>query len=209
MTFQDHMRRMGARALEAFPEALRPQIYVVSFRIWRNDSFDDRHPYLAIGYNTEDELRRVLAGQRDPDPGEARWNYACWPLDEIAGVIGHDPADPTGAALHTAEVKELGLWYEDDDDDDDDDEVSVRNELLELHFDEACIDLARHLHSSGRITEILGRPVPIVLFDMYRAGYEETLTEAANPPEVVADYLAWCREEETGEAGEAEAGEAA
>ncbi|MFI0716349.1 hypothetical protein ACH4SK_38280 [Streptomyces inhibens] len=205
MTFQDHMRRMGARALEAFPEALRPQIYVISFRIWRNDSFDDRHPYLAIGYNTEDELRRVPAEQRDPDPDEARWNYAWWPLDEIVGVIGHDPADPTGAALHTAEVKELGLWYEDDDDDDadadadaddddDDDEASVRNELLELHFDEACIDLARHLHSSGRITEILGRPVPIVLFDMYRAGYEETLTEAANPPEVVADYLAWCRE---------------
>ncbi|MGW6506426.1 hypothetical protein ACWGCP_02500 [Streptomyces niveus] len=133
--FQEHMRRAGERALEALPAPLRSEIYVISFRIWRHDSFDHRHPYLAIGYNTESEVRRVVAA--GGEPGEVRWSYAY-----------------------------------------------------------ACVGLARHLHASGALTRILGRPVPIVPFDMYRAGYEPELAEAANPPEVLTDYLAWARAQE-------------
>ncbi|MEV0774452.1 hypothetical protein ACIBLA_33910 [Streptomyces sp. NPDC050433] len=200
--FQEHMRRAGERALEAVPAPLRAEIYVISFRIWRHDSLDSRHPYLAIGYNTESEVRRVLAAQRDPgsDPGEVRWSYAYWLLDETTGIVGHGPEptdDPAGAALHLAEIKELGLWYEESDHEDaDGEEQSARDELLTAHFDDACLDLARHLHASGKLTEVLGRPVPIVPFDMYRAGYEPDLAETANPPEVVADYLAWARAQE-------------
>lgn len=200
--FQEHMRRAGERALEALPAPLRSEIYVISFRIWRHDSFDYRHPYLAIGYNTESEVRRVVAA--GGDPGEARWSYAYWLLDETTGIIGHGPLptdDPAGAALHLAEIRELGLWYEAepegmDDEGEDEDEQDRRDELLTAHFDDACVDLARHLHASGKLTEILGRPVPIVPFDMYRAGYEPELAGAANPPEVVADYLAWARAQE-------------
>ncbi|WP_405797309.1 hypothetical protein [Streptomyces sp. NBC_01506] len=211
--FQAHMRRAGERALEALPVPLRGEIYVISFRIWRHDSFDRRHPYLAIGYNTESEVRRVLGQGGGLDPAEVRWNYAYWPLDETTGVVGHGPEpakdDPAGAALHLAEIKELGLWYEeldpgtededddeDEDEEDDDDEQERSDELLTAHFDAACVDLARHLHTSGRLTAILGRPVPIVPFDMYRPGYEADLTEAANPPGVIVDYLAWARAEE-------------
>lgn len=204
--FQEHMRRAGERALEALPAPLRSEIYVISFRIWRHDSFDYRHPYLAIGYNTESEVRRVVAA--GGEPGEARWSYAYWPLDVTTGIVGHGPEstdDPVGAALHLAEIRELALWYEESDDADDEDgaddkdcaededEQDRRDELLTSHFDDACVDLARHLHASGRLAEVLGRPVPIVPFDMYRAGYEPELAEAANPPEVVADYLAWAR----------------
>lgn len=220
--FQEHMRRAGERALKAFPAALRDEIYVVSFRIWRHDSFDSRYPYLAIGYNTESEVRRVLAGRYgtggDPggDPGEVRWSYAYWPLDETTGIVGHGPEpaadDPVGAALHLAEIKQLGLWYgeadqdregdgEDDGDgdgEDDDEEREARDDLLVAHFDAACVGLARHLHASGTLTEVLGRPVPIVPFDMYRAGHEPDLAEAANPTQVVAEYLAWARAQEQG-----------
>ncbi|MFC9748827.1 hypothetical protein [Streptomyces niveus] len=194
--FQEHMRRAGERALEALPAPLRSEIYVISFRIWRHDSFDHRHPYLAIGYNTESEVRRVVAA--GGDPGEVRWSYAYWLLDETTGIVGHGPDptdDPVGAALHLAEIRELGLWYDDESDEEsaDEDTQDRRDELLTTHFDDACVDVARHLHASGKLTEILGRPVPIVPFDMYRAGYEPELAEAANPPEVVADYLAWAR----------------
>ncbi|MFF2641157.1 hypothetical protein ACFVUB_15075 [Streptomyces niveus] len=201
--FQEHMRRAGERALEALPAPLRSEIYVISFRIWRHDSFDHRHPYLAIGHNTESEVRRVVAA--GGEPGEVRWSYAYWLLDETTGIVGHgpDPADdPVGAALHLAEIRELGLWYEDEsddesaDEDEDEDTQDRRDELLTTHFDDACVDVARHLHASGKLTEILGRPVPIVPFDMYRAGYEPELAEAANPPEVLTDYLAWARAQE-------------
>ncbi|WP_405677100.1 hypothetical protein OG292_21035 [Streptomyces sp. NBC_01511] len=204
--FQEHTRRVGERTLEALPVPLRGEIYVISFRIWRHDSFDRRHPYLAIGYNTESEVRRVLGGGGggSPDPGDVRWSYAYWPLDETTGIVGHGPEpatdDPAGAALHLAEIKELGLWYEELDPEDGNgnengarEEREARDKLLVAHFDDACVDLARHLHTSGKLTEVLGRPVPIVPFDMYRAGYEPDLAEAANPPEVVADYLAWAR----------------
>ncbi|MEU9746181.1 hypothetical protein [Streptomyces niveus] len=192
---REHMRRAGERALEALPAPLRPEIYLISFRIWRHDSWDYRHPYLAIGYNTESEVRRAVAA--GGEPGEVRWSYAYWPLDETAGIVGHGPEpadDPLGAALHLAEIRELALWYEDESADED--EQDRRDELLTTHFDDACVDLARHLHASGKLTEILGRPVPVLPFDMYRAGYEPELAEAANPPEVVADYLAWARAQE-------------
>ncbi|MFE5840296.1 hypothetical protein ACFQ7N_01445 [Streptomyces niveus] len=197
--FQEHMRRAGERALEALPAPLRSEIYVISFRIWRHDSFDHRHPYLAIGYNTESEVRRVVAA--GGEPGEVRWSYAYWLLDETTGIIGHGPEptdDPVGAALHLTEIRELGLWYDDESDEEsaDEDTQDRRDELLTTHFDDACVDVARHLHASGKLTEILGRPVPIVPFDMYRAGYEPELAEAANPPEVLTDYLAWARAQE-------------
>ncbi|MFE4611421.1 hypothetical protein ACFRK5_24210 [Streptomyces niveus] len=110
----------------------------------------------------------------------------------------HRPRSPAdgrsgGAALHLAEIRELGLWYDDESDEDTQDR---RDELLTAHFDDACVDVARHLHASGALTRILGRPVPIVPFDMYRAGYEPELAEAANPPEVLTDYLAWARAQE-------------
>ncbi|MFD5894928.1 hypothetical protein [Streptomyces sp. NPDC060366] len=203
--FQEHMRRAGERALEALPVPLRDEIYVISFRIWRQDSLDWRHPYLAIGYNTESEVRRVLAarGGTGGDPGEVRWSYAYWPLDETAGILGHGPEptdDPVGAALHLAEIKELGLWYEDFDDPDNDEvdeEQEARDDLLIAHFDDACVGLARHLHTSGKLTEVLGRPVPVLPFDMYRAEDLDRLAEAANPPEVIVDYLAWARAQES------------
>ncbi|AQU70995.1 hypothetical protein BBN63_17635 [Streptomyces niveus] len=203
------MRRAGERALESLPAPLRPEIYVISFRIWRHDSLDWRRPYLAIGYNTESEVRRVLAEHGDPapDPGEVRWSYAYWPLDETTGVVGHGPEpadDPVGAALHLAEIRELGLWYEDFDDSDapddetaeDDAEQEARDDLLIAHFDDACLDLARHLHTSGKLTEVLGRTVPVLPFDMYRAEDLDRLAEAANPPEVIVDYLSWARAQE-------------
>ncbi|UVT09534.1 hypothetical protein AY578_09630 [Streptomyces thermocarboxydus] len=61
----------------------------------------------------------------------------------------------------------------------------------DLPLCDAVIDLARHLHADGVIERVLGRPLPVVVFDMARPGWEAHATEAANPPELIVDFKAW------------------
>jgi hypothetical protein len=179
------VRRGAERILNSFPEALRPEIYVVSFRLWRVDQ-DARYPYLAVGYNTEGEVRRVLE-QECSYEGSARWEYAYWLLEGFE-MVGHVPEDPVGSRLHLAEARAAGLWYEDEGSLSDE-ACDALDDQLVSRFDDVCIAAARHLHAHGHLTRVLGRQVPVVLFDMDRPGWETEATEAANPPEVLADFL--------------------
>ncbi|MFJ9708653.1 hypothetical protein [Streptomyces sp. NPDC101234] len=183
--FRAHLLEAATGVLERFPQELRSEIYALSFRIWRVDD-DYRRPYVAIGYNTETQYEAELSPE---DPGEARWNYACWLLDGFE-MLGNCPEDPVGGTLYTEEVRRLGLWF---DGDGDDAELDVRTDLLVLHFADTCIQLARDLHTGGRIESALGRPLPVVVFDMYRPGWEVEATEAANPPEPIEEFVAWQR----------------
>jgi hypothetical protein len=178
-TLREHVRDAAQRALERFPVALRPEIYVVSFRIWHEDQ-DPRHPYLAVGYNTESEARR--------HPSAHRWEYAYWLLEGFERV-GHVPEDPVGSALQLAAARAAGIWY-DDEGDLDDDLVDAYDDELVRRFDEVCLDAARALHSGGHLARVLGRDVPVVPFDMDRPGWEVEATVAANPAEVIAGFLA-------------------
>ncbi|MGW0187504.1 hypothetical protein ACWDV7_17315 [Streptomyces sp. NPDC003362] len=195
-TFAEHLARAATGVLERFPAGLRPEIYALSFRIWRVDG-DERRPYVAIGYNTETQY---AAERRPEDPGEARWNYACWLLDGFE-TLGSVPEDPVGSALHQEEARAAGLWFEDPDEegdggggfDDDDDEIDVKSDLLRSHFYDTCVGLARTLHAEGHIERILGRPLPVVVFDMDCPGWEVEATEAANPPGLIREFLAWQR----------------
>jgi hypothetical protein len=198
--FRRYLRKAAPAVLARFPEELRPEIYALSFRIWRID-YDERHPYVAIGYNTETQYELE---KHHGDPGEARWHYACWLLDGFE-MLGNVPEDPAGAPLYVEEVKELGLWFDEDRDDDegdrDDDEageIEAKRDLLGLHFADACIDLARHLHESGEIERLFGRRLPVVVFDMDCPEWEIEATEAANPPELIEEFLAWQRAAEEG-----------
>ncbi|MFE5599337.1 hypothetical protein ACFQ8O_09115 [Streptomyces coelicoflavus] len=77
--FQEHVVRGVRHLVEAFPA------------------------YVAIGYNTGGEVRRVLAGECSHE-GTAAWEYAYWPLEGFARV-GHVPEDRAGSAdyiRHTA-----------------------------------------------------------------------------------------------------------
>lgn len=193
--FEAHLREAAVGILKRFPEELKPETYVLSFRIWRTDD-DYRRPYVAIGYNTESQYERESYPE---EPGEARWNYAYWLLEGFE-TLGNVPEDPEGSRLHVEEVKQLGLWYEGYDDEfglpDDlseaeQHEIDRKDDRLGLHFSDACIGLVRHLHAEGHIERIFGRPLPAVIFDMYAPGWEITATRAANPPEVITDFLAW------------------
>ena len=190
-TFLNHLRAAAVGVLERFPERLKPEMYALSFRIWRVDA-DDRHPYVAIGYNTESQYER----ERYPgDEGEVRWNYAYWLLDGFE-MLGNIPEDPVGSRVYVEEVRQLGVWYDGEFDLGrvlDDDDLSARTDLLRLHFYDAVIDLARHLHADGVIEKTFGRPLPVVVFDMDCPGWEAHATEYANPPELVEEFMAWQR----------------
>ncbi|MET9164368.1 hypothetical protein ABZW51_07265 [Streptomyces cellulosae] len=43
------------------------------------------------------------------------------------------------------------------------------------------------------IERVLGRPLPVVVFDVARPGWEAHATEAANPPGLIEDFKAWLR----------------
>ena len=195
MTFQLHMGQAVLRTLAAFPAELASEIYAVTFRIDSVDQ-DPRFPYLAIGYNTETEVARLLAEENGSEPWEARWNYAYFPPSGLEGVrvVGHDPVhDPVGSDLHRREAVAQGLWYENGTENGlSEQEQDERGEQLAEQFHELCVDLARQLHAEGQLVSALGRPVPVILYDMFDPDEMFALTRAANPPELVTEFLRDC-----------------
>ena len=185
-TFQAHVRAAVARALTEFPRDAAPRTYAVTFRIDSVDQ-DPRFPYVAVGYTTEDEVARLLAAPDGPGAWEARWSYAYFPPTALEGVrvIGHDPErDPEGAALHLRETRERGLWYEEGDA-----AEETSGERLDEEFHELCVEAARGLHEDGLIEAAFGRPLPVVLYDMFEPDAMFALTRAANPSELITDFL--------------------
>ncbi|WP_216586926.1 hypothetical protein [Streptomyces brasiliscabiei] len=188
-TFRTHLRQAATGLLERVPDRLKGEIYVLAFNVWRLDA-DNRHPYVEIGYNTESRYEEAMR-RGDSDPWEVRWNYAFWILDGF-DRLGNVPEDPAGGPLHEEEARELGIWYDGDFDLTRmlaDDELRAKSRLLERHFQDAVVDLARHLHASGTLRRIFGRPLPVVVFDMDCPGWEEEATKASNPPELIEDFL--------------------
>jgi hypothetical protein len=198
--FERHLLEIGEDALGAIPAGLAPDVYVVSFWV-SHVRQDPRYPCLTIGCNTESQVRAVLEAREGglyPTPAEARWNFPYW-LEESYGVAGHDLDDPVGAALHLDHVKGLGLWFDGDRLEGDRTQLAateVTERLLLADFLDACAGLARHLHRSGRIERALGRPVPVVPWDMDYLDDPAQAVEvaaAANPDELITEYLAWVR----------------
>ncbi|MGX2997633.1 hypothetical protein JNUCC64_25790 [Streptomyces sp. JNUCC 64] len=157
-TFPPHLRRAAAEAVGRLPHALRPEIYVVSFRIGRHED-DPRRPYLTVGCNTESRYHERL---RHHGADEARWNPAHWlPGGER---VGGAPEDPAGAAAFRAEAIRLGFWYEDGDDLTDDEEDDCAEALYGL-FADACERAAEALSAHGMVAAALGRAAPVVVHD--------------------------------------------
>ncbi|MFD6278814.1 hypothetical protein ACFWFI_25105 [Streptomyces sp. NPDC060209] len=177
MMFREHVERIASDIIGEFPAD--GGIYAVTFRIDSVDQ-DPRFPYVAIGYTTEAHV----AEQADAasDSWEARWSYAFFPQTGLEGVrtVGRDP---DGAETHRRGAEFRGLWYEDDD------EPGDRDERLVEWFYEVCVGAARHLHESGRITKVLGRPVPVILYDMFDPDAMFELTSDANPAGLVAEFM--------------------
>ncbi|MFD8390816.1 hypothetical protein ACFV2N_16785 [Streptomyces sp. NPDC059680] len=178
MAFQEHVQRVAGEVVGEFPA--HSGIYAVTFRVDSVDQ-DPRFPYVAIGYTTEADA--AASADKASDAWEARWSYAFFPETGLEGVrnVGRDP---DGAQSHRQEAVSRGLWYEDDD------EPGDRHEQLVEWFYRVCVTAAQHLHDSGRIVEVLGRQVPVILYDMFDPDAMFRLTSDANPPELVAEFMA-------------------
>jgi hypothetical protein len=178
MAFQEHVVRVTDEVVGAFPAD--GGIYAVTFRIDSVDQ-DPRFPYVAVGYTTEADA--TASARHASDAWEARWSYAFFPRTGLEGVrsVGRDPH---GAHAHRREAESAGRWYGDDD------EPGDRPEQLVEWFYEVCVAAARHLHDTGRIVQALGRPVPVILYDMFDPDAMFRLTSAANPAALVADFMA-------------------
>ncbi|MFE9910768.1 hypothetical protein [Streptomyces clavifer] len=178
MAFQEHVERVADDVVGEFPPD--GGIYAVTFRIDSVDQ-DPRWPYVTVGYTTEADAAEEA--ERLSDSWESRWSYACFPETGLEGVrlVGRDPE---GVELHRREAESRGLWYEDDDEPDDCD-----SQLVEWFY-EVCVRAAQRLHESGRIVEALGRPVPVILYDMFDPDATFRLTADANAAELIEEFMA-------------------
>ncbi|MCQ4209681.1 hypothetical protein [Streptomyces longispororuber] len=178
MTFAEQVQHVADEVVGGFPADRG--IYAVTFRIDSVDQ-DPRYPYVAVGYTTEADAAEA-AGQTS-DAWEARWSYAFFPPTGLEGVRVAGRDDGAGLA-HRREAEARGLWFEDDE------EPDERDERLAEWFAEVCVGAARHLHESGRIVAALGRPTPVVLYDMFDPDAMFELTAAANPADLVGEFMA-------------------
>ncbi|MFI6647212.1 hypothetical protein ACIBI8_06215 [Streptomyces sp. NPDC050529] len=178
MAFAEHLERVVGEVVGEFPADAG--IYAVTFRIDSTDQ-DPRYPYVSVGYATEADAAK--SARTASDAWEARWSHAYFPETGLEGVrvVG---CDPEGAEAHRREAERRGLWYEGDE------EPYGRDELLVEWFYEVCVGVARRLHGSGRIVEALGRPVPVILYDMFDLDAMFRLTADANPAELVVEFMA-------------------
>jgi hypothetical protein len=205
MTFHDHLRQAATEAVTSIPASKAHDAYVVSFLVYDEED-DPRRPTLTIGYDTQTRVQQVLAarpgsalllGGGAVDPAEARWNYAFWLQDELA-VIGDSIRDPVGAQLRDQWIKDSGLWYEEPeaapvDAPDAWDAVEPMADQITQRFVQACVQLANQLHADGLIGKVFGRSVPVLVHEVEYYDAIADQAEAANPPGVAADFVAWVR----------------
>jgi hypothetical protein len=185
----------AVKALIAIPDADVPFIYAVSFYFWYEE--DGRWPALTIGYNTEARVQRALTGPSDgcfsmpSDEDEARWNYAFWLQNELA-VIGDETRDPIGTELIQAWISANGLWYSGRDESA---EAGAAADQVDDYVTSLYVRTAQQLHADGMITQILGRPVPILVHELEYYDQIAELTQDANPPGLADAFTTWIGQE--------------
>lgn len=184
MSFGDHVQRATMQALKAIPAADAPDIYALSFFIYDEDD-EPQQPTLAVGYNTESQVKHVLdnvkdrGGRRYPDPAEARWNYAYWLQNELA-VIGDSNRDPEGAAQRAQWIQATPRFH-------------GHPELITARFVIACVRMAHSLHEVGLIERAVGHPVPVLIHELEYYEQIAKQIEAANPPGLADGFASWVR----------------
>jgi hypothetical protein len=205
MTFQDHLLQVATQAVTSISASAAHDVYVVSFLVYDEDD-DPRRPTLTIGYNTQTQVQQVLAAQpgsellpagAPTDEAEARWNYAFWLQNELV-VIGDSTRDPVGAQLRDQWINDSGLWFDEPeaapvDAPDAWDAVEPMADQITQRFVQACVQLANQLHADGLIQKSLGRSVPALVHEVEYYDAIADQAEAANPPGVAADFVAWVR----------------
>ncbi len=180
MPYDDHLLRTFRDALAAIPAGDAPGIYAVSLLIFHEDN-DLQKPTVTIGYNTESQVKRVLehAAGRDPDPADARWNYAWWLRNDLA-VFGDSTRDPEGAGYFTQWAKDRAEFRE-------------NPERLTARLVRGLVRFTHSVQEVGLIERAIGHRVPVLIHQLDYSEQTARQTEAANPPGLADDFAAWVR----------------
>jgi hypothetical protein len=191
MNLATHLRSQLISALSSISPEDRADLYVIS--LWVQDLDDDpRRPSITVGFNTERQVAECTP--RASGPNEARWNFAFWLQNSLVEVCG-ERSDSLGASLRQAWATVRGIWYSDEDQERDFEATLKLDEALTDEFVNVAVQVVKELHTSGEITRILGRPVPVLIHELEYYEKIALQNEAANPPALVEAFATWVRTE--------------
>ena len=198
VAFEDYIFEAAGQALRKVPTAEQADVYVVSFFVY-DEADDPRAPTLTVGTNTETQVQFACDPPTDfqkpspwwtpTDAEEARWNYAFWRQDQLA-VVADTGLDPIGAALRERWIRDLGLWVEEPVNDDWAEFESMGASITQA-FVRMCVTIVQRLHGDGAVSEVFGRPLPVVIHELEYYDAIAAQTEEANPPGLAAGFVAW------------------
>ncbi len=196
MTFEEHVRERVQAAIRSIPVDERAGAYVVSLFVY-DENDDPRAPTAAVGFNTEAAVTAAMEAQPDEyawgtpsDEDEARWNFAFWLQNEL-DVIADPVHDPAGNFRRGSWIKELGLDYSDEEEEDDFDAATEKGEQITAAFLELLVSLTRELHATGILTEVFGRPIPVLIHELEYYDEIADQNRRANPSDLVEPFATW------------------
>ena len=124
------------------------------------------------------------------DEDEARWNFAFWLQNEL-DVIADPVHDPAGNFRRASWIKELGLDYSDEEEEDDFDAATEKGEQITAVFLELLMSLTRELHATGILTEVFGRPIPVLIHELEYYDEIADQNRRANPSGLIEPFATW------------------
>ena len=196
MTFEEHVRERIQAAIRSISVDDRADVYVVSLFVY-DENDDPRAPTVTVGFNTEAAVTAAVEGEPDDfawgtpsDEDEARWNFAFWLQNEL-DVIAEPAGDPAGNFRRASWIKELGLDYSDEDEENDFDAATGKGEQITAAFVELLVKLTRELHETGILTEVFGRPVPVLIHELEYYDEIADQNRRANPPGLIEPFTTW------------------
>lgn len=166
-------------------------IYALSFMVWGEDD-DPRKMVLSISYNTNARALFCTPGSGNryvsSSAQEARWNYAFW-LQEDVAVIGFSRGkDPETSSSRDAWVRGQGVNFTDQEEKEDFKRTVALGREIEAAFWKLVVRVAQQLHASGVVSQVFGRPIPIIIHDLELSDESIAATIAANPEGLAAGY---------------------
>ncbi len=165
------------------------QIYAFSFFL-DDEEGDARRPSLRLGYNSLAQWQASIA--KASSKKEAKWNYAFWLQNNLAHI---GAPEAQAAALIEEWIKNAGWWYSDTDEDSEEEEICARCDEAAFQIKSAFIDLAirlaQQVHSSGLLTKLGIKPVPIIVHELEYYAAIAQYTVAANPARLADEFAAW------------------
>lgn len=193
---EDLLFERFSQAIMAWRAGAPPGIYVIA--LWIEYRYGDVGDILvSLVYNTERRWRSQIP--KASSSMEAKWNFAFWEHEVVSCVASYETdigpnlesdrqlvCDWRDTFALTVSVEELRAFLEQDKP-----AFYEQNAYMEEHVAEACTVAVLKLHDSGFVATTLGRPVPIIIHEIDSPIFHEDNTEVVNPPELVAEYLAW------------------